>query len=112
MGCEFSNQYSYFYLVFLIGSCLFYELFAVILLLNGTVIRQIQSQLVKADADLKPMLKGVPQNTSECHTSLMRIVSDYCRLLRQVRRVVTCSNIKRALYFVARGVGIKGECLV
>lgn len=79
---------------------------------NGTVLWQIQSQLVKADADLKPMLKGVPQNTSECHTSLMRIVSDYCRLLRQVRWVVTCSNIKRGSYFVIRDVGINGKWLV
>lgn len=46
--------------------------------------RQIQTQLVKADAELKPMVKGVPQTTAECHTSLMKIVSDYCRLLRQV----------------------------
>lgn len=45
---------------------------------------QIQTQLVKADAELKPMLKGVPHTTAECHTSLMKIVSDYCRLLRQV----------------------------
>lgn len=45
---------------------------------------QIQSQLVKADAELKPMLKGVPHTPAECHTSLFKIVSDYCRLLRQV----------------------------
>ncbi|CAM9694976.1 unnamed protein product, partial [Sphacelaria rigidula] len=44
---------------------------------------QIQSQLVQTDAQLKPMVKGVPQTTAECHTSLMKIVSDYCRLLRQ-----------------------------
>lgn len=48
---------------------------------------QIQAQLVKADAELKPMVKGVPQTTAECHTSLMKIVSDYCRLLRQVRGI-------------------------
>eukprot|EP00903_Cladosiphon_okamuranus_P010659 g10077.t1 len=47
---------------------------------------EIQSQLVKADAELKPMVKGVPQNAAECHTSLMKIVSDYCRLLRQSAR--------------------------
>lgn len=44
---------------------------------------QIQSQLVQTDAQLKPMVKGVPQTAAECHTSLMKIVSDYCRLLRQ-----------------------------
>lgn len=44
---------------------------------------QIQSQLVQTDAQLKPMVKGVPQTTAECHSSLMKIVSDYCRLLRQ-----------------------------
>lgn len=49
------------------------------------IMGQIQSQLVKADAELKPMVKGVPQNAAECHTSLMKIVSDYCRLLRQAR---------------------------
>lgn len=48
---------------------------------------QIQSQLMKADAQLKPMLKGVPNTTAECHSSLMRIVSDYCRLLRQVQQL-------------------------
>ncbi|CAN0064868.1 unnamed protein product, partial [Ectocarpus fasciculatus] len=47
---------------------------------------EIQTQLVKADAELKPMLKGVPHTTAECHTTLMKIVSDYCRLLRQSAR--------------------------
>lgn len=51
---------------------------------------QIQSQLVQADAQLKPMVKGVPQTTAECHTSLMKIVSDYCRLLRQASPWSSC----------------------
>ncbi len=49
---------------------------------------ELQSQLTQADKELKPMLKGVPLNTAECHASLMHMVSDYCRLLRQSTRGV------------------------
>ncbi|CAM9199600.1 unnamed protein product, partial [Discosporangium mesarthrocarpum] len=47
---------------------------------------EIQTQVVQTDKLLKPMVKGVPHTAAECHTSLMKIVSDYCRLLRQSAR--------------------------
>ncbi len=51
-----------------------------------TIKWELQSQLTQTDKELKPMLKGVPLNTAECHASLMRMVSDYCRLLRESTR--------------------------
>jgi interferon-induced GTP-binding protein Mx1 len=47
---------------------------------------ELQNQLTLTEKELRPMLKGIPSDEVECHSRLMRVVSDYCRLLRQSAR--------------------------